>query len=82
MVSTNSERRRRADLNMMQNCPNLYVSPDDYRVMRDVDKSKISMSMATAVFGYTLSQALKVLRASEGGQEVIRRVETKVRTGL
>ena len=82
MVSTNPERRRRADLSMMQNCPNLYVSPDDYRLMSDVDKSKISMSMATAVFGDTLSQALKVLRASEGGQEVIRRVETKVRTGL
>ena len=82
MVSTNPGQRRREDLKMMRNCMNLYVSPDEYRLMTHMDKSEISRRMATGVFGDMLSQGLKVLRSSEGGQEVIRRVEAKVRAGL
>ena len=82
MVSADPRQRRRVDLQMMRNCPNLYVSPDEYRVMGDEDKSELSRSMATAVFGDMLSQGLKILRSSEGGQEAIRRVEAKVRGRL
>ena len=82
MVSANPGQRRREDLKMMQNCTNLYVAPDEYRLMTDLDKSEISRRMATGVFGDMLSQGLKVLRSSEGGQDVIRRVEARARAGL
>ena len=60
----------------------VYASPEEYRSMPEKDKAKISSSMATTVFGETLSQGLTVLRASEGRQHVIRRVEAKARAGL
>ena len=82
MFSTVPRQRRREDLRMMCNSTNLYASPEDYRSMPDKDKAKISSSMATTVLGEILSQGLTVLRASEGGQHVIRRVEAKVRAGL
>ena len=82
MVSSDPKQRRRLDLEMMRNCPNLYVSPDEYRVMRDEDKSELSRSMATAVFGDMLSQGLEILRSSEGGQKAIRRVEARALAGL
>ena len=77
MVVTNRRGRRREDLKMMRECTNLYASPDDFRLMSDVDKLEISRSMATATFGDMLSQGLKILRESEGGQKVIRRVEAR-----
>ena len=82
MVSAVPKQRRREDLRMMCNSTNLYASPEEYRSMPEKDKAKISSSMATTVFGETLSQGLTVLRASEGGQHVIRRVEAKARAGL
>ena len=81
MLSTVPSRRRREDLRMMCNSTNLYASPEEYRSMPEKDKAKISSSMATTVFGGMLSQGLTVLRSSEGGQQVIRRVEAKVRAG-
>ena len=56
-------------------------SPDDYRSMPEKDKAEVSSSMATTAFREMLSQGLTVLRASEGGQHVIRRVEAKMRAG-
>ena len=82
MLSTVSSRRRREDLRMMCNSTNLYASPEEYRSMPEEDKAKISSSVATTVFGEMLSQGLTVLRSSEGGLHVIRRVEEKVRAGL
>ena len=82
MVSADPKQRQQLDLQTMQSCPNLYVSPDEYRVMRDEDKSNLSRSMATALFGDLLSQGLKILRSSEGGQAAIQRVEARVRAGL
>ena len=82
MASTEGRGRRREDLRMMRYCSNLYVSPDDFRMMNYVDKLEISRSMATAVSSDMLSQGLKILRSSEGGQEVIRRAEARVRAGL
>ena len=82
MLSTVSSRRRREDLRMMCNSTNLYASPEEYRSMPEEDKAKISSSVATTVLGETLSQGLTILRSSEGGQRVIRRVEAKVRAGL
>ena len=82
MLSRRPKQRRREDLQMMCNTTNLYVSPDDYRSMPDRDKAIISTSMATAVFGEMLSQGLEVLRSSEGGRDVIGRVEAGVRAGL
>ena len=82
MLSTVPQQRRREDLRMMCNSTNLYACPDEYRSMPEKDRSKISSSMATTVFGEMLSQGLKVLRSSEGGQQVIRRVEAKAHAGL
>ena len=79
MVSTDPRQRRREDLRMMRNCSNLYASPEEYRLMPEEDRSEISASMATVVVGDMLSQGLKILRSSEGGQEVIRRVEARAR---
>ena len=82
MLSTVPSRRRREDLRMMCKSTNLHASPEEYRSMPEKDKAKISSSMATTVFGGMLSQGLTVLRSSEGGQQVIRRVEAKVRVSL
>ena len=82
MLSTDPHRRGREDLRMMCNSTNLYASPEEYRSMPEENKAEISSSMATAVFGEMLSQGLTVLRSSEGGQQVIRRVEERVRAGL
>ena len=82
MISTDPGVRRREDLRMMRNCSNLYVSPEEYRLMHEEDRSEIASSMATAVFGDMLSKGLDVLRSSEGGQKVIRRVEARARVGL
>ena len=82
MLSTVPKQRRFEDLRMMCNSTNLYASPEEYRSMPERDKAKISSSMATTIFGEVLSQGLTVLRSSEGGQQVIRRVEAKVRVGL
>ena len=81
MLSTVPRQRRREDLRMMCSSTNLYASPEEYRSMPEKDKAKISSSMATTILGETLSQGLTILRSSEGGQRVIRRVEAKVRTG-
>ena len=82
MLTTIPKQRRREDLRMMRNGTNLYASPEKYRSMPERDKAKISSSMATTIFGEVLSQGLTVLRSSEGGQQVIRRVEARVRAGL
>ena len=82
MLSTVPRQRRREDLRMMCSSTNLYASPEEYRSMPEEDKAGISTSMATTVFGDMLSQGLTILRASKGGQQVIRRVEAKVRAGL
>ena len=81
MLSTVFRYRRHEDLRMMCKSTNLYASPDEYRSMPEKDKSEISSSMAATVFGEFLSQGLAVLRSSEGGQRVIRRVEAKARAG-
>ena len=82
MLSAVPKQRRHEDLRMMRNSTNLYASPEEYRSMPEKDKAKFSSSMATAVFGEMLSQGLTVLRSSEGGKDVIRRTEAKVRLGL
>ena len=82
MVSPDSRQRRRADFGIMRNSSNLCVSPKEYRLMPAEDRHEISSSMASAVFGDTLSKGLEILRSSKGGQDVIRRVEAKVRAGL
>lgn len=81
MRSTVTGQRRREDLRMMCNSTNLYASPEDYRSMPEKDKAKISSSMAATIYGETLSRGLNILRSSEGGQHVIRRVKAKVRAG-
>ena len=82
MLSKRPRQRRYEDIRMMCTSTNLYASPEEYRSMPDRDKTIISSSMATTVFGGMLSQGLDVLRSSEGGQGVISRVEAKVRAGL
>ena len=79
VLSTVPGQRRREDLRMMCSSTNLYASPEEYRSMPEKDKAKVSSSMATTIFGETLSQGLTILRSSEGGQRVIRRVEAKGR---
>ena len=75
-----TRRRRRVDLRMMCEFTNLYASPEDYRSkMRENDKAKISSSMSTTIFGASLSRGLEILRSSDGGQDVISRVEAKAR---
>ena len=73
---------RREDLRMMCTSSNLYASPEDYRSMPEKEKAEITSSMATTAFGEMLSQGLKVLRTSEGGQNVIRRVEARMRADM